>query len=255
MFVWHLLINPGEVAILFRGFLFSPIQNRYNMAKIILGGLVTSISGSIGGTTYQKFKNFTTARRKPICRKNPSIEQSKIQSINGQIITFWQQFDPAQRNAWNMYALFRQKKYHKQFPKPQTGYDLFRFINFYFLQFVGSPYLIPHADVYNIGNVDITAITAAPDYRIELDRTLDPAIEIFICKMTRPISPALANPGSRLRCMVGTTTNTDYYEYENPYVARFGMLPETSNVIWSEHSILSLVSGFIFPFSTQQWLI
>lgn len=70
------------------------------MAKILLGGGVSGLSGSIGGTTFSRNSNGAYARNKvtPVDSKTP--EQLAARSIFTAISTSYRDLTPAQRAGW-----------------------------------------------------------------------------------------------------------------------------------------------------------
>lgn len=75
------------------------------MAKILQGIGVEAISGTIGGTTFQKWRGLLVARGKPT-PSNPMTErQTRIRSIVSTISRAWRDVLTAgQRTAWNQHA-------------------------------------------------------------------------------------------------------------------------------------------------------
>lgn len=74
------------------------------MALIKLGGGVTGMSGSIGGTTFARNASgaYARARTVPINRK--TLAQVKIRAIMSQLKTAWLALSAAERTAWATYA-------------------------------------------------------------------------------------------------------------------------------------------------------
>lgn len=75
------------------------------MAKILQGIGVEAISGTIGGTTFQKWRGLLIARGKPT-PSNPMTErQTRIRSIVSTISRAWRDIlTPGQRTAWDQHA-------------------------------------------------------------------------------------------------------------------------------------------------------
>ena len=75
------------------------------MALIMLGGGVTDIRGSIGGSTFARNAggNYMRARMKPV---NPrSFMQSKRRALTARLATYWSKtLDETQRASWRTYA-------------------------------------------------------------------------------------------------------------------------------------------------------
>ncbi len=75
------------------------------MALVLLGGGVTDIRGSIGGTTFSRNQggNYARARTKPINQRSQrQVDQRTILSHIGR--AWWDTLTIAERTAWNTYA-------------------------------------------------------------------------------------------------------------------------------------------------------
>lgn len=75
------------------------------MAKILQGIGVEAISGTIGGTTFQKWKGLLIARGKPTPRNPMTDRQTRIRSIVSTISRAWRDvLNKGQRTAWKQHA-------------------------------------------------------------------------------------------------------------------------------------------------------
>lgn len=74
------------------------------MAKIQTGAFITNISGSIGGTTFQRNGSGLIARTRSIPARGKTEKQSVTQSQHAQMIAGWQKLTLTEKTAWNLYA-------------------------------------------------------------------------------------------------------------------------------------------------------
>lgn len=75
------------------------------MAKILQGIGVEAISGTIGGTTFQKWRGLLIARGKPTPHNPSTPRQTRIRSIVSTISKAWRDvLNQGQRTAWNQFA-------------------------------------------------------------------------------------------------------------------------------------------------------
>lgn len=75
------------------------------MAKIILGTVVTSISGSIGGNTFRRSPYGIILGRKSMgYSRNKLLSNSSLLRL-AQVRNVWNNFDPATQNEWKAQAL------------------------------------------------------------------------------------------------------------------------------------------------------
>lgn len=74
------------------------------MARIVYGGGVTEITGSIGGWTFQRNLAGTIVRLRPIQRKRQSNKQTLIHSVLQGDIVEWNNLSLINKGLWNTYA-------------------------------------------------------------------------------------------------------------------------------------------------------
>lgn len=74
------------------------------MARIIYSALVTSINGSIGGTTFQRNAYGHTVKKKPNIVNPNTIRQAPPRRALQTLAGIWATMTIAQRNAWDAYA-------------------------------------------------------------------------------------------------------------------------------------------------------
>lgn len=95
------------------------------MARIKYGGIITDISGSVGGSTFQKSLFGNTLRNKPIPHKSTTPAQLKVRSYMMQIHAAWTGLSNDQRLQWNRFINFSGQTIKKDSGITMTGHDLF----------------------------------------------------------------------------------------------------------------------------------
>lgn len=74
------------------------------MARILYSALVTSINGSIAGTTFQRNAYGHTVKKKPNIVNPNTLRQSPARANLQYLSQVWQSLTTVQRNAWDAYA-------------------------------------------------------------------------------------------------------------------------------------------------------
>jgi hypothetical protein len=99
------------------------------MAIVKLGGIVTEISGKIGGQSFSNYGSFATLKN--ITQRNtlPSSKQARQRFITGQISGSWAQLTQAQRDGWET-ASVNYTWYNKiGVQVTRNGFQTFNFLN------------------------------------------------------------------------------------------------------------------------------
>lgn len=95
------------------------------MARIIYSGLVESIRGSIGGTTFQANAYGYTVKRKPNMIRPASAAQNSRKAILSKVTREWRELTQSKRDEYNSWAS-TYPQYAKHNPESQlSGYAVF----------------------------------------------------------------------------------------------------------------------------------
>jgi len=75
------------------------------MARVTYGALITELTGSIGGITFQRNSSGNIARLKPNMPVNPSLSQQSQQKFLISLVTAWSALSDADKTSWETFAL------------------------------------------------------------------------------------------------------------------------------------------------------
>lgn len=95
------------------------------MAHVRYSNIITDISGSVGGATFQKNLYGNTLRSRPSPIKTPSANQLKIRQYMQQCHYKWRTMSQAERNLWNSFILYSNPTTKHNTTVLLTGHDLF----------------------------------------------------------------------------------------------------------------------------------
>ena len=95
------------------------------MARFLLGAIVTSIAGSIGGTTFRRTQHGLVCMNKQQVQKRSSLNSNSRISQIASIIKRWSSLDISLITAWNNAALLFEFKDKFGFPVYYSGRELF----------------------------------------------------------------------------------------------------------------------------------
>ena len=116
------------------------------MARIVYSGLVTHISGSVGGSTFQRNGYGFSIKNKPLISKPLSREQMLRQSLLAQVVSSWNNLQNSDRSTWNAFAASYPQYANHNNNSRLNGYNLYSKINFFNLlsgnTFMNSPSMV-----------------------------------------------------------------------------------------------------------------
>jgi hypothetical protein len=158
------------------------------MARITLGGIITDISGSIGGTTFSNNGSGLTAKNKVNGKRSRTTNQ--LISLNNSISIFnlWNSLSNAQKVVWNDYATAYTKVDRYGKTKTLNGYNWCLLINTAYYAINKSYLLAPPAHVLPDALPAFTLVLTATDIKVQFSipvNTLTTGIQIFTTTPTR----------------------------------------------------------------------
>lgn len=225
------------------------------MARVQLGGIVTNIRGSINGSTYQRFRGGIVVKSKPKQTISNSIYRNGNLSIMGKVAALWRSLDAADRDAWNDFALSRNLVKSQSFPTAYTGQMLFQQINYYLLPLVGEAIVAPAVPLILPSLNGVTSVENNGSLLLNLDDSIDSDVDLLLVKISGPVSPSIANPGSRLKYIGPDPPYSDPIDITNIYEERFGSIPDIGQTVWLSSAMMSLTSYYIRSWKLSQFTV
>lgn len=99
------------------------------MARVTYSGLITDITGKIGGTVLQKNRSGNIIRVNTLPSKSTTSKQQPVYANNQTFINRWQSLTLTQQVAWNDFADLYTKVNRFGQTKKQSGFNWFVHIN------------------------------------------------------------------------------------------------------------------------------
>lgn len=205
------------------------------MARIKLGPMITDISGSIGGATFQRNRFGMTMRTKPL----PLYSQTSAQYTVRRLITIlqntWQNLSDAQRLQWNRFLDFSGQTIRKDKSIKLSGQTLY--LKYQLWRSLTDQSLLttlaysPMPPFFFLKWVARDAVNMYIDFIGGIDKDL----YYFICKLSSPRRENQVYNSLGLRFMYVGFSETDRYDCTDSYEAAFGLQPPLNS--WLHYSI------------------
>jgi hypothetical protein len=228
------------------------------MARIIYSGLVTSIRGSIGGTTFQNNAYGFTAKNKPNMIKPNSVPQSLSKIILSKAVKGWSTITDSDRASWNTFAdTFPQ--FAKNNPSSQlSGYAAFvKWHTTFFLGAgVGAAYVPePVTAMPTIDTVIFSLSRVASVLTLAYNWTLADGewqVNVYI---SRPFLASQNFIGTSPRFLISITNDDDSSNIASLYSALFGRLPNAGEVVNVEYELYPDAGGQVLARASQRLIV
>jgi len=207
------------------------------MARVQLSPIVTGLSGSIGGVTFQRNKYGITARQKPIPPKSFSTAQYTVRRNMAIIQNAWIALTDAQRLQWKRFLDFSGQTILNNRDVKLSGhslyikYQMFRLTAGYSLLTTLTYVPMPAQSV-------VVGLTVAADsLQLEIEDAVVYATQFFLFSVTTPRDENRAPNRQGLRYMLATPADASVFELKESYKNAFGILPAVNT--WAHYSIQS----------------
>lgn len=173
-------------------------KTRYGFALIQLGGGVSDVRGSIGGTTFARNRYGNYARNKTVPVDPASSYQTAIRATMGQVRSLWfNSCTAAQRTAWGVYATNVSMVNRIGQSIKLTGYNMFCRTNTSLLYNSLDPILDAPTD-FSLAEQDatlaVTCSAATQNLSVAFDTDLDWVDEDdahLLIYASRPMNPTI----------------------------------------------------------------
>lgn len=217
------------------------------MAQVKLSGLVTSIKGSIGGTTFQSSGAGLTARNKPLPLKSKSNAQTTVRVLQAQLNTAWGDLTDAQRQTWASFSEFTNGsgKTHKRNNSANTGKMQFITVNFWLLQYGKSIITTPSFALPLNPVIPCPPLYNESDNLMNYDGTLDTSSQILVTRVSLPQSLSTKTANTGFRTLVYTQVNGSSQNWAAAYLATFGVSLVLGKKYWIEYRVVDFLTGAI----------
>jgi hypothetical protein len=215
------------------------------MARIIYSGLVSSINGSIAGTTFQRSAYGHTVKKKAnIVNPNRAKQTARKQTM--QVVSQqWRALSAATRSAWAAYALAFPVASRLNPSSFLSGHALFLRTNM-IRQLAGqslfttAPTMI--SDSLLVGAVEIDRVGGTLIYFNDSDS--DHNNLRTLCYVSSRIGVTQLYDRTKTRFMDSfMLTAADQVDITAPFLAQFGQLPNTGDNVFLRATYYSTVNG------------
>lgn len=211
------------------------------MARVILSSIVSSINGSVAGTTFQNSSYGQIMRVKPRPSGSANNAQSNIRLIQSILNSTWAALTDAQRASW-------QGKVGSQF---KTGKQAYMNANFY-LQFQGAslintpaynvtpPPIAPAALELNFGNLELSTSNVTDVTNFQL-----------LVKASYPVGSTVVRSKRTMRLLYYTGALGTLQNITTHYVNALHTMPVEGQKIWFSVAYQNKLTGDLSSWSEQ----
>jgi len=201
------------------------------MASITLGPLITDISGSVGGATFQRTPGGVIMRNKPRPPNQSSPLQQVIRGHMRYLQVEWAALTDAQRIMWQRFNNYGGATLRKNRNVLLSGYNLFLKYNLYRL-LASRPILTTFSYSPLSGMPEFDHIGREGLFtRIWFDDDVDYASYFFMLKVSFPRSPSRKFYPSGLHYMDITYVEAQAYAFSQHYLLAYGLYPEIGDTL------------------------
>lgn len=226
------------------------------MARIKYSGLIDSINGSIGGTTFQNNRYGFTIKRKPSGNKNATPNQQVRRNAMYSVQQEWIALTPAERSNWNTYA--------STFPTPTrldpsvylNGINLFE--KYHLLRKLWTQTVLanPSGAQQTLSGLGISIQNAAGVLDADVAATVSGGNWYSLVFLSRPLRPTSNLAKNNTRFVQAANVSASYNQnMTTAYQNVFGFIPVNGDTIQYRLVWLRTDNGQIFDSGVQTQMI
>lgn len=214
------------------------------MARVKFGSLVTEISGSIGGSTFQRNSYGNTLRNKPSPIRSRTTAQLSIRQYMKMAHAGWLDLTAAERQQWNQFVSFSNQKIRHDKNVLMSGHNLY--IKYQVMRLVTGLSILDTLQYISIPEWKYPSqiIEEAPNLYLSTlpfsEGAIGNLLIIFKVSTPRPASQQFNPRGLRYCKLVGATW--DAFHFDAAYVAVFGALPPIGSYLHYSYIVASSVT-------------
>lgn len=218
------------------------------MARIIYSGLVTKISGSVGGTTFQaNAYGFTVKNKANMIRPNtPSQNKAKI--ILSVCTKGWGSMTNAERLNWNTFAGVV-PQYAKHNPSSVlSGFAAFVrwHTMFYQNQAISNPVTTnPNLTPPPLDTAVVSLTNAAGTLTLAPVFHLGTGDWLVNYSLSRPFSNSQNFIGTAVRNVAGDDTSSSSFIITAAYINAFGNVPNVGDNVAVQYTLFDAIGGIV----------
>lgn len=199
------------------------------MARVKYGAFIDEISGSIGGTTFQRNAYGFTAKRKPNMVIPNTALQQRAQIHFSKATQTWRGLTDIQRNTWITFASTH-PQYSNNNPTSQlSGYALFVKIQVWRYIVGVSTLNSSNIALKAIDTIALKLIVAAGVLTIDPTWLIGDESWYVIYSLSRVLGAAQNFTGTKPRFIIAGTSLNDNFNVTTLYTSLFGAIPAVGN--------------------------
>lgn len=221
------------------------------MALLKLGGIITSISGKLGGNILGSGINGNYIKSNSYSQQHPSALQSKQRTQLYPVTQIWRTLNSTQKALWAAETVNYPYVNRVGDTVEYTAYQLFCYLNLN-LQLIGQAHILVPATYEALSSFSVYS-GGDPGNNVKMIIDSGGVNEYFVIYSMKPHSPLYSYNPSLMRFVTyfpytGSTTN---YDWTAAYTPLFGV-PFANGNQWTGIKAVNAVTGIASPISQIQ---
>lgn len=222
------------------------------MARIHYSAIVSSVSGSVGGATFQRSRYGATLKTKQIGVNKQSLNQQVAKTSMSAIQNTWRSMSQSQRDMYGKFSVFSAQKCKHNPSVLLDGYSLFLKYNLIrshagLLPLTDFVFELPvtYPVVFQVGAVSPTP-PVLDDLFILFNEQFDSSSIFLLLKVSEPIRSTLNFTKDRCRVVSGYFDDDYTFSFLDSYTSIFRKLPFEGASIFVSLQVFSILSPFFY---------
>ena len=217
------------------------------MALVTLSGIVSHISGSIGGNTFQRSAAGLVMRKKPKSVGRGSNQQFNQRGVISRMNFLWNELTDVQRKQWSSFAVYTNgvNRTNNQKTTGNNGKTQFFAVNSWLYLYGKTPLTVP---------TFVPPLSINPSYIVngnesnDLGKTvfdLDTTSQVLITQVSLPQSKTTVTANTGFRTLVYNQVDGSTQDWAAAYEDTFGIPLTKGFKYWVSYRVVDYITGAI----------
>lgn len=209
------------------------------MARVTLGGGISSINGSIGGTTYQNGASGTIAKNKGVKTKSTSSQAQFSKQVTSVVSQAWGNLSVSSRAQWDAYAIYKPVPQNNNTGRFLTGQQIFNLYNSARYIFDGGIVPTPTFTTNPALDTVITIVSDGSALFLRSSTAYDEADRIGIYKISGTVKVSRNRSVGGVKYIPVTFGGSGEVDITSAYASLYGAIPLTNDYVEMEYQIFN----------------
>lgn len=207
------------------------------MARVTLGGGISSINGSIGGSTFQSGNSGTIIKNKGIPTVRHSSQANQSKSIIAHINQMWSDLNTTAKSEWQNFSIYKPTAQKNNPSRFLNGHQCFLLYNYAYFANQGGIIANPTFSTENASFRTFTIHNDTSNLFVRSTTSIDEGDTFLMFKISSQVKNGRVSSVGGVKQIICSFSGTAEFDITAPYQALFGSIPPVGSYVECEFQL------------------